>query len=638
MSAAAALGNVGTSTVYTVLVDNHLPSLVSPSPADGSTVASASAIAFDLSEDATLSAITLDGNATVAPTITGSHVSFATGALTDGPHTLKATLTDASGNAADAQLHFTIYQPSSSSTQPAVEANTSSTASTTVTAADGTWSMTIPAGAMPAGSDPNTWVVVRLDPTTPALVPAAPAGMTLQRIVEVIARWTDGSGQLHHFNAPLDIAFQNATGLVPATAESGGSWRMIDHVNGSLASSQDDGWYREGSTLHVLTRHLTLFGLVVDQSPPTAPKTFNAQLNNGHLFLYWSPADIDESGSKIANYTVYVDGVSTAQLGANEYQYDAGPYDPADQHSYTVVAIDEAGHTSSTTPTLRVLPKLMGLSLDDAKAALLARGFTPGDITVADSNEPEGTVLGAPTVGVAAGVGSVIPLQVSAGPAAANTKFVFSVVSTKRLVLSQRKFIGVHIAQTRASVVTATLVGPTGKTLATWKRSARAGVTIVRLALPKSAKTWKHATYKLRWKVVSGGDSLQRTIAVQIGRTKKDFPASTRKKLDVVVAGSTLPAKLPVSGKTVQAVSENTAFELAGDPKKNVGVIVIDADQYTLGMIHDLRTVFPSVKLVALSNSAARRAKAVRAGATVALPKTTTAPKLAKVASAVARR
>jgi hypothetical protein len=284
-----------------------------------------------------------------------------------------------------------------------------------------------------------------------------------------------------------------------------------------------------------------------------------------------------------------------------------------------------------------VLPTLIGRQLDDAKAALVAKGFTPGDVTVADSDEPEGTVVGPRTLGVAAPAGTVVPLQVSAGPGAANTKFVFSVVTTKRLVLAQRSFIGVHIAQTRASLVTATLLSPQGKVLATWKRSARAGVSIVRLTLPKSAKTWKRGTYRLRWKVVAGADTLQRTIPVQIGRTAKDFPKAGGTKLDVVVAGAALPGKLPVSGKTVAAVSESTAFELAGDPTKNVGVIVIDADQYTLGMIHDLRTVFPMVQLVALSNSASRRAAAVRAGATIALPKTTTAPKLAKVVQALPR-
>jgi hypothetical protein len=60
-------------------------------------------------------------------------------------------------------------------------------------------------------------------------------------------------------------------------------------------------------------------------------------------------------------------------------------------------------------------------------------------------------------------------------------------------------------------------------------------------------------------------------------------------------------------------------------------VIVIDADQYTLSMIHDLHTVFPMIKVIALSNDPQRLAAAVRAGASVGLPKSTPATKLAKV-------
>jgi DNA-binding NarL/FixJ family response regulator len=90
------------------------------------------------------------------------------------------------------------------------------------------------------------------------------------------------------------------------------------------------------------------------------------------------------------------------------------------------------------------------------------------------------------------------------------------------------------------------------------------------------------------------------------------------------------------SSKTLAADSEETTFELSGDPARNVTAIVIDADQYTLSMIHDLHTVFPTVKLIALSSDPAKRLAAVKAGATLALPKTTPPPKLAKVVKSLA--
>ena len=53
----------------------------------------------------------LDGLSTVVPTITGTHVDFATGTLADGPHTLSATLTDLTGKTSPILLHFTVYTP-----------------------------------------------------------------------------------------------------------------------------------------------------------------------------------------------------------------------------------------------------------------------------------------------------------------------------------------------------------------------------------------------------------------------------------------------------------------------------------------------------------------------------------------------
>jgi hypothetical protein len=628
------VGNIGTSAVYTALIDNKLPTIAHGTPGDGSTVTAATAIALDLSETATLSAITLDGGPTVAPTVTGTHVDFPTGALASGAHVLDLTLTDLTGKTADAQLRFTVYDASSGGTPPPVEADTLSTApATTIDSADGSWSLTVPAGAMPAGSSPNTWVVVRLAPTTPSRVPPVPAGMAMQRVVEILARWVDGSGELHSFSTPLDIAFKDGTGVIPATAEVGGSWRMIPHLDAaSLPAGQPDGYYRDGTTLHVLTHHLTLFGLVVDTAPPSPPHDFNATVNDGNLYLRWSPADA--GGGPIAGYTVYVDGVSTKSLGNSEYQYEVGPYDPADNHAYAVVALDGDGHTSAATPTLKLVPLVFGMQLDAARAALAAKGFAPGDVTVVGSDQPAGTVVG-PDQPVSAEAGATIPLQVSAGPGAPATKFVFSVVGTKRLVLSQRKFIGIHIAATRSSVGTATLLSAKGTVLKTWPVKAHAGVSIVKLAVPKVAR--KKGVYRLRWKATSGADAVTETIVVRIGKTRKDF-AKASAPVDVLVAGASVPAKLPLvdpASRQMSADSENTAFALAGDPRHNVQVIIVDADQYTLSMIHDLHTVFPTIKVVALSNDPRRLAAAVRAGATLGLPKTTPATKLAKVVGSI---
>jgi hypothetical protein len=631
------LGNVGTSPVVTDRIDNHAPTIASSTPADGSVVTSATSISLDLSELATLTNVTLDGTGTVAPTITGTHVAFATGALTSGEHTLALTLTDGAGKTADAQVHFTVYQQGDP--MPSVEANASSTtSSTTVTAPDGSYSVTVPPNDWPTGVNPSSWMIVRLAPTVPASVPAAPSNMQMKYVVEIIARWADGSGQLHQFNTPLDIAFTNGAGVVPATAENG-AWRLIKQVPsaGALPVGWTDGYYRDGNVVHVLTRHLSLFALVVSSEPPGAPASFAGTVNGGDLYLRWGAAA--DNGSPVANYVVYVDGVSTASLGGSEYQYDVGPYDPADNRGFSVVAVDQNGDDSAPTPTLKVVPTLAGLSLDQARSALAAKGFSAGDVTVVDSTQPEGTVVG-PTDVVLAEVGASVPLQVSAGPGGGNaTKFVFSVVTTKRLPLSQRTFIGVHLAATRSSTITAALVNAQGKIAQTWRMQGKAGVATLRLRLGKQVRG-RPGRYVLRWTAISGADVIRQTRVVWIVRTKQAATKLVPRQapVDVVVAGASLPKQLPMPSKTAQRIVSSTesAFSVTGDPSTNVQVIVVDVDEFGIGLLRDLRTVFPGVRLIALSDDPRKLAPAVRAGATIALPKGTPTVKLAKVVSALA--
>jgi DNA-binding NarL/FixJ family response regulator len=69
-------------------------------------------------------------------------------------------------------------------------------------------------------------------------------------------------------------------------------------------------------------------------------------------------------------------------------------------------------------------------------------------------------------------------------------------------------------------------------------------------------------------------------------------------------------------------------------PGREVNAAVVDADTFGFSFIADLRAVFPSVPVVAISGIPARRTQALRAGAAVALPRTTSA---AQLAAAIAR-
>jgi DNA-binding NarL/FixJ family response regulator len=60
-------------------------------------------------------------------------------------------------------------------------------------------------------------------------------------------------------------------------------------------------------------------------------------------------------------------------------------------------------------------------------------------------------------------------------------------------------------------------------------------------------------------------------------------------------------------------------------------VIVVDVDQFGVGLISDLHAVFPSAKLVALTSGPKQMVNSLRAGASIALPRSTPASTLVRV-------
>ena len=109
---AEALDSVGTvlagHTRENVRVDNTAPVVQSASPADGSSVSSATSIVLVASEPvAAVRGATLDG-AVTTPEIAGTRVAFATGSLGLGDHTLVGSIEDAAGNASGFSVKFSV--------------------------------------------------------------------------------------------------------------------------------------------------------------------------------------------------------------------------------------------------------------------------------------------------------------------------------------------------------------------------------------------------------------------------------------------------------------------------------------------------------------------------------------------------
>jgi hypothetical protein len=76
---------------------------------------------------------------------------------------------------------------------------------------------------------------------------------------------------------------------------------------------------------------------------------------------------------------------------------------------------------------------------------------------------------------------------------------------------------------------------------------------------------------------------------------------------------------------------ENATFLLTGDQSGNVKAVVVEVDRYSLSLVHDLRTVFPNLPLIVLTNDPAKLSRSVTAGATIALPGSTATSQVAKV-------
>ena len=622
-------GNTGTSTISGVAVDNHAPSVVSSSPADGATVKSADSISVTASEQVTFTGVTLDGHHGVSPSGSGTSASFATGPLADGLHELTGTIVDQVGHSTRFMIHF-LVQPAAATQASIVVQNVYAGSTTTVKLTGGGASVVLPADAWTSKSD---WLVVSLAPRSDTFLPTT--SLHVLSAIEIDATWALGGTSEHAFSAPLDVTLDGAgDGTLAATSEDGLTWRMIPPVPqpGVLPDGWQDGFYRVGSTMHILTRHLSTFAVIDDKTPPAAPSNIHALVWDGKLELQWTPG-ADNSGT-VSEFHVYRNDTPIGTLGAGGTFYTVGPYSLGDTAAYSVSETDAAGNESARSRALVVVPALQGLTLAQAVTVLGAHGLSAGALTGVVSDRPAGTVVGE-TPGTALD-GTSIPLQLSTGQAPATVPFVFTVVATRTLPLATRNFIGVHLSATWVTRIAARLLDTRGRVVHSWHVTVRAGTRIVKLPLPKRVR--KTGSYALRWVATSGGAKVHKLLRVRIVPSAKGLPRSG--PVDVVLAGLALRSlPLPTSAHRVRHVfnaSRQTAFSLAGAPHKNVQVIVVDVDVYGPALIRQLKTVFPMMKIIAISKSPLRLVQSIRAGATVALPKGLPPKKLARVIAGLA--
>jgi hypothetical protein len=271
------------------------------------------------------------------------------------------------------------------------------------------------------------------------------------------------------------------------------------------------------------------------------------------------------------------------------------------------------------------------MTVEQARATLLQRGFKIGSVTATSATNVQPGLLVSPAGRSAAVEGEPIDLVFSG--TGAQTKLALSVVGTRSVKASKSGHVAVRINLSKVSAVAATLYSPRGKSLKVWHFTLHAGVSIRTLKLPASATT--PGRYRLVWAARSGKEQLARTITVEVVGAAQ--PPAKNQRIDIVLVGDTairngLSVSLHSSNaRVLTTAEENATFLLTGNPALNIQAVVVDVDSYTLSMVHDLRTVFPGIPIVALTDDPQKLSRAVAAGATVALPRSTPPDQLAKV-------
>ena len=372
-------GNSANSPVRTVTVDNTRPVLGSSAPADGTVVASAGSLAVSANENLSDLDATIDG-APATPAVAGDTATFA-GPFADGPHTLAGELVDLAGNRRRILVHFTVWS-SGGPDFPWVEKNCYAGSAMTLRAADDNAQIFVPAGAW-NGAPAGDWLVVRIDPR-----PADPASGGFQPagdVYRVTAYWGfDGAG-VHEFDKPLDLLIEGGgAAIVPATLEDG-EWRAIRPVPSgqTLPGGWEDGYYLDGTDVHILTRHLSSFSLLEDVQAPSKPKKLSGVNRKGRLVLKWKAAS--DNGAVDA-YLVYANGNLVRTVGASARKVALGKFKTSDRRSFQVAARDTAGNVGAKTARLVVVPRLRNLTVADATKRLRARGLRVGRLTYAYSS------------------------------------------------------------------------------------------------------------------------------------------------------------------------------------------------------------------------------------------------------------
>jgi hypothetical protein len=146
---------------------------------------------------------------------------------------------------------------------------------------------------------------------------------------------------------------------------------------------------------------------------------------------------------------------------------------------------------------------------------------------------------------------------------------------------------------------------------AKWSRAVKAGTWILRYQLPAGLAP---GSYTLDVTATTSNERRASTIRLTIQHGRVVLGG----KVHVLVVGDrsrdTLAVKVPRAKATVTVTPDSKVWDTTYW-SRNVAVVVVDVDRQGLAMVHNLHTVFPSVRIVAVTKSPGKVVDARRFGA-----------------------
>jgi hypothetical protein len=179
-----------------------------------------------------------------------------------------------------------------------------------------------------------------------------------------------GLGGTTSFAVQIDLNDSTNGAGTPVTAEPGAAWQAIPELAtpGTLPGAWQDGYWRTGNVVHILTRHLSLFailtGIVSDASAP--PRAFAAVIADDGLTLRWAPGI-----PRVRTFVLYADGRAIAQFGGEEFEAKLGQIAPTDTRRFTLTEINPLGVESAHTPVPARGTAVATISVSAARSARL---------------------------------------------------------------------------------------------------------------------------------------------------------------------------------------------------------------------------------------------------------------------------